>query len=199
MLLEKAIEISQLLNEVRALNGTRIAGPENRVVPEKKSNIATEQPIIAPQPSPQPLISKVKKEEPKPATPEVKETLDAETVAHRWLSFGEFLKTKSRPLHSILPDLEFCGVRRSTIYLAVPGNIEKNMLSNMKDEMTLALREFFGAPLTFEAGPKSEMQVKAGSPVVINPEIVKQTVKPKTEERSELERALMEKLGAQEV
>ncbi len=75
------------------------------------------------------------------------------------------------------------------------------MLMNMKDEMQIALKEFFGSPLQFEAGPKSEMHVKAGSPVVPNPEIVMQ-VAPATKtanvERSELEMALLE-MGAQEV
>lgn len=75
------------------------------------------------------------------------------------------------------------------------------MLMNMKDEMQLALKEFFGTPLQFEAGPKSEMHVKAGSPVVPNPEIVTQVLAPtqrSTAERSELEMALLE-MGAQEV
>ena len=134
---------------------------------------------------------------------EQKDALDNETVAARWPEFGEFLKTKSRPLHSILPDLEFCGIRRSTIYLAV-GDVSKGMLGTMKDEMVLALREFYGAQLTFEAGPKKEMHAKAGSPVVINPEVVRQATssfeaKAKTQERSALEVALIEQLGAQEV
>jgi hypothetical protein len=155
-----------------------------------------------------PSISKPAKTEVAPrsaitpnAVPEPKETLDTNTVASRWPAFSDFLKTKSRPLHSILPELEFCGIRRSTIYFAVPGAAEKGMLMNMKDEMQLALKEFFGSPLQFEAGPKSEMHVKAGSPVVMNPEIVTQVApasKPTNVERSELEIALLE-LGAQEV
>jgi hypothetical protein len=141
--------------------------------------------------------------DPGPRTPsdEPKDALDNETVANRWPEFGDFLRTKSRPLYSILPDLEFCGIRRSTIYLAV-GDVSKGMLGTMKDEMVLALREFFGAQLTFEAGPKQEMHAKAGSPIVINPEVVMQAasaMKPKIADRSALEVALMEQLGAQEV
>ncbi len=207
MLLERAMEISQLIEEVRALRGTgsgiRVPGSEAAMpkipLPEKKSNgVAESRSITLPT-----SISKPRSSEPgtRNPEPEPKETLDAETIAARWAEFGDFLKTKSRPLHSILPELEFCGVRRSTIFFAVPGPSERGMLMNMKDEMQLALREFFGVPLQFEAGQKSEMRTKAGSPVVTNPELIAQTIsisKPAVEERSELELALIA-LGAQEV
>ncbi len=219
MLLERAIEVSQLLEEVRGLKtGGRSSG--NGVAQEKKT---LDEPVTAPPPhseqQPAPRSSGVEEvkssapkngkrsstPEPASAKPRAAESdsrtpaPDPEVVASRWSSFGEFLKTKSRPLHSILPDIEFCGVRHSTIYLGTPGKIEKDMLTTMKDEMNLALREFYGSSLSFEAGPKNDMRVKAGSPVVINPEVVQEIVKPKVQERSELEVALMEKLGAQEV
>ena len=89
-------------------------------------------------------------------------------------------------------------MRKQTLFIATPGKAEKDMLLTMKDEMTLALREFFGMQLTFETGGKAEMLAKAGNPVVIKPEIVEDVVKPK-QERSELELALIEQLGAQEV
>ncbi len=204
MMLERALEVSQLIEEVRALRGTGTGIPQ-AAVPEKKSSPVAAGPSNASLP---PSISKPAKTEVAPraattpnAVPESKETLDTATVASRWPAFSDFLKTKSRPLHSILPELEFCGIRRSTIYFAVPGAAEKGMLMNMKDEMQLALKEFFGSPLQFEAGPKSEMHVKAGSPVVPNPEIVTQVLAPVQKsnvERSELEMALLE-MGAQEV
>jgi len=207
MLLERAIEIAELLNEVRALRGMPAAAP--RTPQEKKTEVVTEPPtnghisVEKPQvvkESPKPVAAPPKAEtrtpEPEPPT---SGGLDNDTVARRWREFGEFLKTKSRPLHSILPDIEFCGIRKNTLFLAVPGKAEKEMLVTMKDEMSLALREFFGAQLTFEAGNKSEMTVKAGNPVVVKPEVVQDVVKAKPEERSELERALVEHLGAQEV
>ncbi len=207
MMLERALEVSQLIEEVRALRGTGTGiAAQQTSAPEKKSSVVTAVPSNGSLPPsipkiPTPTIS------PRPqvvqeSVSEAKETLDTETVASRWIAFGDFLKTKSRPLHSILPELEFCGVRRSTIYFGVPGAAEKGMLMNMKDEMQLALKEFFGAPLLFEAGAKSEMHVKAGSPVVPNPEIVTQVLAPISKtanvERSELEMALIE-MGAQEV
>jgi len=208
MMMERALEVSQLIEEVRALRGTGsvMAAPKSPVPEKKSSDIAAGLPNGSLPPS----IPKIQSTTPRPldiqspvqeSNQESKETLDTDTVASRWLAFGDFLKTKSRPLYSILPELEFCGVRRSTIYLGVPGAAEKGMLMNMKDEMQIALKEFFGSPLLFEAGPKSEMHVKAGSPVVVNPEIVTQVIsatKPSAVERSELEIALLE-LGAQEV
>jgi DNA polymerase-3 subunit gamma/tau len=206
MMLERAIEVSQLIEEVRALRGIApMSVPQNPATPEKKSSNIAAGPangslppsipkISAPTPSPKPQIIQE-------TVPEQKETLDTDTIAARWLEFGDFLRTRSRPLWSILPELEFCGVRRSMIYFAVPGAAQKGMLMNMKDEMQLALKEFFGSPLQFEAGPKSEMHLKAGSPVVMNPEFVAQVAPetmPTNVERSELEMALLE-LGAQEV
>lgn len=213
MMMERALEVSQLIEEVRALRGmpatqrTPSMAPTPTSAPalEKKSSDIAAGPANGSLPPSIPKASvptsTAKSQTLQAPVPEQKETLDTQTVASRWIAFGEFLKTKSRPLHSILPELEFSGIRRSTVYLAVPGSIEKNMLMNMKDEMQLALKEFFGIPLQFEAGPKSEMHVKAGSPVVLNPEIVAQiapTAKQPNMERSELEIALLE-MGAQEV
>jgi len=207
MLLERAMEISDLLNEVRALRGS---GSVARVpasgtatpIPEKK----TERVAIAGTngtqgtKAPSKIIRNPESDTRYPIP-------DSEAMSQRWVSFGDFVRTKSKPLFSIFPEIEFCGVRRkddrlSTVYLGVPGKIEKDMLMNMKDEMQLALREFFGTPLDFEAGARSAMQTKAGSPVVTNPEIVASLApapKPANAERSELEMALMEQLGAQEV
>ena len=215
MLLERALELSQLIEEVRALSGTgtgvRVSGSvvvaPQTPSPEKKSNGVAPAPgsanISASFPKSQTKNPQSRTPEPEPRTPseDPKDTLDSQTVANRWPEFGDFLRTKSRPLYSILPDLEFCGIRHSTIYLAV-GDVSKGMLNTMKDEMVLALREFFGAQLTFEAGPKQEMHAKAGSPIVINPEVVMQAasgaVKSKTEERSPIELELIS-IGATEV
>ena len=133
-------------------------------------------------------------------------TPEAEGIAQRWLSFGDFIRTKSKPLFSMFPEIEFCGVRKkddrtSTVFLSVPEKFQRDMLMNMKDEMQIALREFFGTPLLFETGTKSAMQAKAGIPVVANPEMVAElTPQPlRAEDRSELEVVLMERLGAQPV
>jgi hypothetical protein len=128
-------------------------------------------------------------------------------LAARWMAFGEFLRSKSKPLHSIFPDLEFCGIRRTTVYIAVPGKPEREMLLTLKEELSLALSEFFGTTLAFEAGAKKDMDIKAGSPVVKNPEIGMPAPlkgsptlnKALPNDRSELEIALVEQLGAQEV
>jgi len=126
--------------------------------------------------------------------------IENDAFAARWQAFGEFLRSKSRPLYSIFPDLELCGIRRTTVYIAVPGAPERETLLTFKAELTLALSEFFGTTLTFEAGAKKEMDVKAGSPIVKNPEIgMPAPSKVLPNDRSELEIALVEQLGAQEV
>ncbi len=206
MMLERAIELSQLLDEVRALRG---GAPAARVpvavapalpIPEKKSNAApqvvTKTTAATKTPSsPISHPSSVSKE------PEAEaRSISPEDLASRWALFGDFLKTKSRPLHSILPDLELCGVRRSTIYLATTGSHHRDMLATMKDEMQLALREFFGMPLAFEAGPKRDMQARAGTPILQPSPVAAAMDAPKpSSDRTELEIALMERLGAQEV
>jgi DNA polymerase III subunit gamma/tau len=211
MLLERAMEISDLLAEVRVLrSGTSGNSPSTpRPVPslkpeEKKTN------GIAVTPSVEKPSSVSRQPSSLPSTTDTvtrSVALDAQAMSERWVSFGDFVRTKSKPLFSIFPEIEFCGVRRkddrfSVVYLGVPGKIEKDMLMNLKDEMQLALREFFGAPLDFEAGTKAAMQAKAGSPIVTNPEIIANitpVAQPAKAQRSELEVALVERLGAQEI
>jgi hypothetical protein len=129
--------------------------------------------------------------------------IDNDTVVARWNGFGELLRSKSRSLASLFPELEFCGVRKSTMYLAVPTKADKELLLQLKSEMTSALREYFGQPMQFDVGPKEDMRLKAGSPVVRNPEVVAQVAAnaraSASTERTELEMALMTELGAQEV
>ncbi|MDP4199457.1 MAG: DNA polymerase III subunit gamma/tau [Bacteroidota bacterium] len=210
MMLERAIEIAQLLDEVRALRSAgNVPSPtmaQPAPIPEKKSNghvtheahgthgthvtHATNEP------------HRSRMSQKSQATPTASDTQFPlpDEIANRWSTFGDFLKTKSRTLHSILPDLELCGIRRSTIYIGTSGRIERDMLATMKDEMTLALREFFGAPLIFEAGPKSEMQAKAGTPILQQSPATTTTEATKPDgARTEMEIALMERLGAQEV
>ena len=196
MLLERALEITQLIEAVRGLKNTPL--PAYIEIPATRPNPATSQ-----KPNGKAPIEETRKSElsttslPHPTTTSTIENAD---ITRRWREFGEFLKTKSKPLHSIFQDLEFCGLRRQTVYIGIPGKIEHEMLLNMKGEMTHALSEFFGLPLQFEAGKKQEMQVKAGSPVVKNPEIESTSAtKPLVSDRSELELALIEQLGAQEV
>lgn len=239
MLLERALEISELLNEVKSLrgiptNGVQPAPPTATSRTEKKSEAAVKQsvrvssaaqrpnnPVVTAQGFEGPITDlQSPKSETRNSTPEITtsdsdpsyllvdtRTPDSEVISQRWLSFGDFVRTKSKPLFSMFPEIEFCGIRRkddrtSTVFLSVPGKIEKDMLMNLKDEMQIALREFFGAPLIFEAGTKSAMQAKAGTPIVTNPEIVRDLTAspaPRAEERSELEMALMQRFGAQPV
>ena len=214
MLLERALEISELLNEVKALRGISVpnlpassgsvaatSNGRTQILSEKKSSVKVEaaplQQLAEPVPNPP---------NPLPHTPYP--IPESEAISQRWPSFGDFVRTKSKPLFSMFPEIEFCGVRKkddrtSTVFLSVPGKIERDMLMNLKDEMQIALREFFGAPLLFEAGTESAMRTKAGAPVVTNPEIVKELMPaplPRmAEAKSELEIALMEQLGAQPV
>lgn len=205
MMMERAIEVSMLIEEIRSLKGVPTNGHVTtataKAATEKKTEVVTEAP-----PKPSNFVQKANSSSnPTPASVPQASSVpepDAQDIANRWPQFGEYLKTKSRPLYSILPELEFCGVRRSTIFLGVPGSAEKGMLLNMKDEMQIALREFYGMPLQFEVGNRNDMRTKAGSPVIPNPEFVQQSAPPPVavkEERSELERALMERLGAQPV
>lgn len=172
----------------------------SRVTPSMPSNSVTTPPATPSNGAPKPAPAAP---QPSPKSAEAESNAPtSEQVARRWSDFSEFLKTKSRPLHSILPDIEFCGIRRSIVYLGTPGKIERDMLFTMKDEMSRALSEFFGAPVGFEAGPKADMHAKAGSPVIAVPMISAPAMdgpKPNAGERSSLEVALMEKFGAQEV
>lgn len=220
MLIERAIELSELLNEVRSLRGLPRNGnhtpPPHAPAPEKKSDVASlnKPPVESAHPSSQisapglrtpeaelpTTASGLRPPDPGPRTPDP----DNEAMSSRWRNFGDFVRTKSKPLFSIFPEIEFCGVRRkddrvSTVYLGVPGKIERDMLLNLKDEMQIALREFFGTPLLFEAGERGSMQTKAGSPIIASPEIMPPAAQPaitKDEKRSELERTLMEQFGA---
>jgi DNA polymerase III subunit gamma/tau len=212
MLMERAVEIGELLESIRSMkNGAPMAAPSS---PEKKSEFAP----VAPRETPNAVQKQISVETPiqkiepktveartlKPQAPTPKPQaaepeVAPELIASRWPEFAEFLKTKSRPLYSIMPDIELVGVRRSTIYFAARG-AEKNMLSMMKDEMQIALREFFGAALLVEAGNKADMQAKSGSPILA--QAIPSPIEEKAvsvDDRTALEKALMEKLGAQQV
>jgi len=215
-LLERALEISTLIEEVRALRGVapRALGSGERgssTMPTAPKTTETRRSVpsdrsdrtdtIAPPDTRSPTARIPDTRHPKPDTrPDVTE-IENEAMASRWAAFGEFIRTKSRGVFAIFPEIEFSGVRKSVVYLSVAAKPSRDQLLSMKDEMTQALREFFGASLAFEAGAKAGMQVKAGSPVVTNPEILAHVTKPAkpTTDRSELEIALMEQLGAQEV
>jgi DNA polymerase-3 subunit gamma/tau len=207
MILERALEISQLIEEVRALRGApRVPGTGDRVpaTPKTSETVRDQSDRSArtdPTAKPGPRIPDPGFRSPVPDTRPSAPDLENDAIASRWVSFGEFVRTKSRPLFSIFPEIEFCGVRKSIVYLSVTSKPNLDMLLSMKDEMMRALREFFGASLQFEAGARTLMQTKAGSPVVNHPEVVAQVTKPAkaVTERSELEMALIEHLGAQEV
>ena len=202
MLLERALEIAQLLEAVRGLKNlppaAAIEAPVARTVPaaappsKKIVEVKTPAPV-------EDVNKQTRVDVMQPSGAEVS-PVENDTVIQRWTAFGEFLRSKSKPLHSIFPELEFCGVRRSTFYIGVPSKIERDMLMTLKGEMTLALSEFFGLPLQFETGAKTDMQVKAGSPVIANPELTDLAAsKSSANDRSELELALIQQMGAQEV
>ena len=211
MILERALEISQLIAEVRALRGGApppTGGPSRAHTAQVPPSQAVREaaPAISrsapPQPSPAPARSMAPTAPPVAAPPSMQDSgIDNDTIAQRWIQFGEFVRTKSRSLFTIFPELEFCGIRKSILYIAVPSKIEHDLLSQMKDEMTHALSEFFGVRLAFEMGKRADMHAKAGSPVVMNPEVVTQAAKPPkpTQERSPLEMAIIEQLDAREV
>ncbi len=214
MLLERALEISQLIAEVRALRGAAVpsgyappppapaprptaeARPASPPTPSSTVSRASSSPRVQPPHEVTPTVRQ-------PVAPQASEAVAVEndTISQRWLAFGDFVRTKSRGLFTIFPELEFCGVRKSMVYLAVPGKIERDLLQSLKDEMTQALSEFFGTRLAFEAGTRADMHAKAGSPVVNNPEIVAQVIKQAkpTQEKSALEVAIIEQLDAREV
>jgi DNA polymerase-3 subunit gamma/tau len=197
MMLERALEITQLLEAIRGLKNAPLPVP-TETAPAARPIPATSQKSNGRALTEGPKKPELPTTSLPPSAPA--STVENDDVTRRWKDLGEFIKTKSKPLHSIFPDIEFCGVRRQTLYLGVPGKIEHEMLLSMKSEMTHAISEFFGLSLQFEAGKKQEMQVKAGSPVVKNPEIESIPAnKPLGNDRSELELALIEQLGAQEV
>ena len=110
------------------------------------------------------------------------------------------MKTKSRGLYSVFSEMHFCGIRRATLYIAVPDRPTGEMVMRWKEELNEALRQMFAPGLIFEVGPRDEMHQKAGSPVVKQPEVVAQaTANAGKQELTALEMALIEQMGARQV
>jgi DNA polymerase-3 subunit gamma/tau len=222
MMLARALEVNELIQEIRggawqkpsvsAVSSTQVAPsvtPANAPRAVAKSRSVSESAAVVSSPVSAPY-SAPKTASPKNAvaaqpTPQLDDHgadtgVDNETIVSRWSELGDLVKSKSRGLYAIFPELQFCGLRRSTVYIAVPDRSTGEMATRWKDELQQALRQLFAPGLIFEVGPRDEMHQKAGSPVVKQPEIVEQVAATAAnQDLSELEMALIEQLGARQV
>ncbi len=119
-----------------------------------------------------------------------------DTVKNGWDGFVDSLKSK-RSLHSSMPSVELCGVRRSVVYLSSEDSHTLDVLGKFKDTLVESLRTYFSAPtLSCEIGDRDTMHSRSGMPLLAK-EVQTPAAMPK-KERAPIEDALLA-LGAQEV
>jgi DNA polymerase-3 subunit gamma/tau len=225
MMLARALEVNELLQEIRSGNQQRVSAVSTTHLPtapsapvtspsapvtaarasvaKPKATVETPvQPVAAPATpiAPKPSVRPAQAEQQPREEHTADSAIDNDTIASRWQELGDLVKSKSRGLYAIFPDMQFCGIRRTTVYIGVPDRATGEMAMRWKDELQEALRQMFAPGLMFEVGPREEMHQKAGSPVVKQPEVVQQAVaSAPNQELTELEMALIEQMGARQV
>jgi DNA polymerase-3 subunit gamma/tau len=192
MMMERAMELSQLM---AAINGNRsglssssggvaeATKPRasshvvNRIAEAPKERLMREvvQPPVA-QAIEEKTISKPEvrqepvskaKVEPVVSASSSDQSFDADEVMQRWSEFAQFVKTKSRIVGVVMEDVQPCGLRRNTIYLAAELRDTLEVLKQYQTQFNGYLREFFGkTQLMFEVGPHDTMAAKAEVPLV---------------------------------
>lgn len=229
MLMERAVELHQLLSEIRnAGSSLGVAGgsptvertpqpkPSSPVVnrvAEPPQNVTRE--AIKPPTRAKETTKEVIVEEPVVApapTPTV--AFDGERAVAMWPDFRVFVKSKSKMVDSVMDDVQLCGIRRETLYLGVEAKDTYEVLKQYQTQFNSYLREFFGRPqLTFEAGARDAMIAKADVPLLSQPISIptSMTSEPSaangeanstlrsSSEMSELEKAIVEKFKAHPV
>jgi DNA polymerase-3 subunit gamma/tau len=210
MMLARALEVNELIQEIRGIKdaprGTSVAAAPPAAAAPSRTAAKPEKPIAqsAARASEPAVSGKPVKPTPEPAEAPARTEhevgIDNDAISARWQELGELVKTKSRGLYSVFSEMQFCGIRRATLYIAVPDRATGEMVMRWKEELNEALRQMFAPGLIFEVGPRDEMHQKAGSPVVKQPEVVAQAnANAGKQELTALEMALIEQMGARQV
>lgn len=166
LLMERSIDINSLLADIKSLKDGGGGRALNRVAEKpgtrKVSQADAARDAIA--------IS----EPEKPVGPSIKRSriaetpageLDAESIQSRWPELAVAVRSKNRLIGTIIADVEYVGLRRHVLHLAVGSREAFDILSQYKDVFTAFLREFYVHPqLSFELGSRNEMEAKADMP-----------------------------------
>jgi DNA polymerase III subunit gamma/tau len=180
MMMERAMELSQLMAAINGnRNGLSATSPAaeaqkprasspvlNRIAEAPKERLPRE--VIEPpvEKSPQPK-AEAKKAEPVADTSTNEHSIDGQELVGRWSEFAQFVKGKSRIIGIVMEDVQPCGIRRNTIYLAAEIRDTLEVLKQYQTQFNGYLREFFGkSQLMFEVGPHDTMVAKAEVPLV---------------------------------
>jgi hypothetical protein len=138
----------------------------------------------------------------KPQTPS-QFAIDSE-IASRWGDFLDFVSAKSIPFRLVCEDIELSGSNSSALTITISKKHTEETFSRNKDLFTKLLREFFANDaLLYEI---KRIERKIGTPVTViqsaasdsngkAPASSKATIDDNIE-RSELELALIQELGA---
>jgi len=214
MLMDRAVELQGLISSIESMKngGGRLAAAEAPARPSSSSRIEAPKPAPRAEAAPRvaPVRAQPTREEAPPPEPlsisnpaaaggshEVSNTgVEWNTVKNGWDGFVDSLKTK-RSLHSSMPSVELCGVRRSVVYLSSEDKHTLDVLGKFKDTLVESLRSYFSAPtISCEIGDRDTMHSRSGMPLLTK-EAQPTAAAPK-KERAAIEDALLA-LGAQEV
>jgi DNA polymerase III subunit gamma/tau len=180
MLMERAVELNQLLSEIRSTK-------QGLSIPRESSSPAAERPSAPSTPRPSSAVINRAAEAPRERSKETAvkppslvkavdevafaanegATLNPDEALAKWSDFRAFIKTKSRFIDIVMDDVQLCGIRRHALYFGVEAKETLDVLKQYQTQFSGYLREFFGRPqLSFEAGPRNEMVAKADVPIV---------------------------------
>lgn len=179
MMMERALELSQLMAAISSnKNGLGAAGSmaeapkprasspvSNRVAEAPKERLARE---VIEQPVKEAAVAKYEsKRVDVPSEIANDQSIDGQDLVARWPEFAQFVKGKSRIIGVAMEDVQPCGIRRNTIFLAAETRETLEVLKQYQAQFNGFLREFFGkSQLMFEAGPQDTMAAKAEVPLV---------------------------------
>lgn len=208
---ERSVEIASLLEELRAMKGAANALPVvSRQSPVVSSAPGARMPgagnatIHSESRDPKPEIRSVETLSKEPLSPILQ--TPSPDVASRWGEFLDFIASKSIPFRLVCEDIELLGSDGATQVIGISKKHTEETFARNKDLFTKLLREFFvNDSLLYEMKrleKKTAPAVPAGQAPVprTNGQGQAPPVQPVTIddhiERSELELALIQELGA---
>ncbi|MBS1902742.1 MAG: DNA polymerase III subunit gamma/tau [Bacteroidetes bacterium] len=198
-LLERAIDVKSLIEEIRALKGAANTLPRSTPTPT---------PAAAPSAAPaaKPAASRVRAEAPPapaPAAAPVGPSADVGMMEIKWSEFLESMGAKSIPFRMVSDDIEFAGLSGSSVKITISKKFTDDAFARNRDAFIEHLRQYFGEPgLTIDVS-KVEKRISAAKSAM--PPAPKPTINgveapavtlDESVERTELEMALMKELGA---
>jgi hypothetical protein len=140
-LLEKAIDIRTLLEDIKALKSG--VGITTSIPSDQKKKVVTE-PIAISKPTASVALESA------PALSAAPQASVGE-ISQKWLEFKSFAAEKSVPLRLIIDDIDLKEVSGSKLILEVSKNHSVETISRNKDTIKRMLAEFFGSnALDFE-------------------------------------------------